>query len=190
MIPLKSLGESIRQSKSLSHKTIVLTFDDGFKNFYNSAYPVLKEFGYQATVFLVPGYLGKSSQWNDGLSRLPVLDLLNWDQVKELSDDGIDFGAHTMTHPDFSKLDSTQTRSEIIDSKVEIQRHLGEQVPFFSFPYGTLTMDTLGIVREEFQGACSTIMDFVSMESDIFQLPRIDMFYFSNNPLFHYIGTP
>ena len=91
---------------------------------------------------------------------------------------------------DFSKLDLTQTRREIFDSKLEIERHLGKQVPFFSYPYGTLNRDTIAIIKEEFHGACSTLMDFVSLDSDIYQLPRIDMFYFSNNSLFDYIGTP
>jgi peptidoglycan/xylan/chitin deacetylase (PgdA/CDA1 family) len=188
-ISLNSLVESIRQKQPLPPKTVVLTFDDGFKNFYYSAYPVLQEFGFNATVFLVPGYLGASSEWNRELKGLPELDLLDWGEISEMSDDGIDFGAHTMTHSDFSKLDLTKTRREIIDSKLEIERHLGKQVPFFSYPYGTLSKDALRVVKEEYHGACSTRMDFVKVNSDIHQLPRIDMFYFSNNSLFEHIGT-
>jgi peptidoglycan/xylan/chitin deacetylase (PgdA/CDA1 family) len=189
VIPLKNLVESIGQGQSLPPKAVVITFDDGFKNFYSIAYPVLQEFGYHATVFLVPGYLGKTSEWNRELKGLLELDLLDWDEIGEMSDDGIDFGAHTVTHPDFSKLDLAQTRREIIDSKLEIERHLGKQVPFFSYPYGTLSQDALRLVKEEYHGACTTLMDFVTVDSDIYQLPRIDMFYFSNNSFFKHIGT-
>jgi peptidoglycan/xylan/chitin deacetylase (PgdA/CDA1 family) len=189
VIPLENLVKSLRKSRSHTLKTVVLTFDDGFRNFYHSAYPVLHEFGYKATVFLVPGYLGKSSEWNAGLGGLPVLDLLNWNQVKELSEDGIDFGAHTVSHFDCSQLPLDIARHEIINSKLIIQEQLDKKVLFFSYPFGGLNRKTKHIVQKEFYGACSTIFDFVHANTDIYQLPRIDMFYFSNNSLFDYIGT-
>jgi peptidoglycan/xylan/chitin deacetylase (PgdA/CDA1 family) len=187
--PLKSLAESIRQTQSLPSKTVVLTFDDGFKNFYRSAYPVLQELGFSATVFLVPGYVGKSSEWNRQLDGLPVLELVDWGEIREMSDDGIDFGAHTMTHPDFSKLSIDEIREEIITSKSNIRSHLGRKVRFFSYPYGILSRNIEDIVQKEFLAACSTDMGFASRKSDVHVLPRIDMYYFSDNDFFRFIGT-
>ena len=189
VISLKELVDSMRGKQPLDHKTVVITFDDGFNNFYTSAYPVLKEFGYGATVFLVAGYIGKTSLWNKGRIGLPVLDLLAWEKVKELSENGIDFGAHTVSHHDLSILPLEQTVQEIYESKEIIQNKIEKEVNFFCYPYGKVDDQIKAIAQKEFYGACSTKMDFVTPKSDIYDLPRIDMYYFSENSFFRLIGN-
>jgi hypothetical protein len=60
---------------------------------------------------------------------------------------------------------------------------------FFAYPYGSTNTEIKAVVQTGFQGACGTRMDFVKMHSDIYELPRIDMFYFSNNSFFRYVDT-
>ncbi len=179
----------IRNNHPLPHKTAIITFDDGFKNFYQKVYPILQEFGFSATVFLVPGYIGKKSKWNATSKGMAVVDLLDWEEIKKMADGGIDFGAHGMTHKNLLKLSLEDARQEIINSKLILQKNLGQEIIVFSYPYGMTNRETKAIVRAEFQGACGTCMDFASMNSDIYELPRIDMYYFSNNNFFRYIGT-
>ena len=189
VVSLNNLVTLVHKKQPLPGRTAVITFDDGFSNVYLNAYPVLQEFGYSATVFLVPGYIGKMSRWNAALKGLPVLDLMVWDQIKEMAGGGIDFGSHGMTHEALTKLSLEEARREIIESKLVIQDHLNQEVTLFSYPYGITNRQIKEMVQAEFQGACGTCMDFVTKDSDIYELPRIDMFYFSNNVLFKLIGT-
>ncbi len=189
IISLNDLVDLIRNKQSLVDKTAVITFDDGFKNFYLEAYPVLQEFGFSATVFLVPGYIGKTSEWNAGLRGLPVLDLLGWDEVREMVKNGIDFGAHTMTHRDLTKLPVKEIHREISQSKLAIQDHFERDNILFAYPYGRLCNEVKTVIKEEFYGACSTGLGLTSLGSDVYALPRIDMYYFSRNRFFAWSGT-
>ena len=189
VIFLNDIIQYLRNNEPFPPKSIVLTFDDGFRNFYQIAYPILREFGFGATVFLVPEHCGKNNQWPGQPEGIPKLDLLRWGEVKELALNGIDFGAHTMSHPDLSLLSHDKLKDEIPASKRTIQDHLGKDVLSFAYPYGKLNEHIKKIVEDEFYGACATDLGFADLESDIYFLPRIDMFYFSKNNLFNCYGT-
>jgi len=190
IIPLNEMVKCIYERQTVPPKSVVITFDDGFKNFYSTAYPILKEYGFTATVFLVPGYCGRNNQWDGQPKEIPVMDLLNWEEIMEMADNSIDFGAHTMDHVDLSKLMAEQAREEIVNSKQVIQKYLKKDVRLFAYPYGRLTKEIKDIVKNNFSGACSVKLDFASLKSDIHSLPRIDMYYFSKNNFFEYIDTP
>jgi len=189
IISLNKMSAFLREKTPLPPRSAAITFDDGFKNVYSLAYPILTEHGYTATVFLVPGHSGKRNRWNGQPKGIPVLDLLDWEEIKEMACIGIDFGAHTMDHPDLSKLSFDQARREILNSKKAIQKHLEKEVPFFAYPYGRYTNEIKALIKDEFSGACSDRFGFLGPESDIYILPRIDMYYFSNHNFFRFIGT-
>jgi peptidoglycan/xylan/chitin deacetylase (PgdA/CDA1 family) len=106
-----------------------------------------------------------------------------------MADDGIDVGAHGMTHEALAGLPLEEARREIIKSKSAIQEHISRDVTTFSYPYGITNRQVKGVVQAEFKGACGTHMDFASMHSDIYELPRIEMSYFRGNAFFRHIGT-
>lgn len=190
VISLREIATLVRENRPFPPKTVAITFDDGFKNIYDLAFPVLKKFGFKATVFLVTGYCGRNNQWNGQPEWVPSLDLLNWNEVVEMSNNGIDFGAHTMSHPNLSKLLFQQATIEIVNSKSMIREHLGKDTMFFAYPYGEQTKEIKCIVKDEFYGACSSELGFVTLNSDIYSLSRIDMYYFSRNSLFRLLDTP
>jgi peptidoglycan/xylan/chitin deacetylase (PgdA/CDA1 family) len=188
VVSLKDIVTCIKDNKRLPPKAVAITFDDGFQNFYSVAYPVLREYGFTATVFLVPEYCGKNNQWDGQPDGIPILDLLDWHEINELACNGIDFGAHTMTHPNLSDLPLGTAVREIVGSKILIQDHLEKEIFFFAYPYGELNGSFKRIVEDKFYGACSTELGFVKSNSDIYSLPRIDMYYFSKNDLFMWYG--
>ena len=189
VVSLREIATYIRHNRPFPPRAVVLTFDDGFKNMYDVAYPVLKEIGFQATVFLVPGYCGRNNRWNGQPDGIPALDLLDWSEIREMASAGIDFGAHTMSHKNLTELPLEAATREIAGSKSMIQRHLERDVLFFSYPYGEQTEDITRAVKDHFRGACSTELAFVTSQSDIYALPRIDMYYFSNNNYFKWLET-
>jgi len=190
VISLNDVVKCIQERRPFPPKAAVITFDDGFKNIYDEAYPVLRKFGFKATVFLVPGYCGRNNRWNGQPEGIPTLDLLSWDEIGEMVHNGVEFGAHTMSHPDLSRCSLAQATQEIAHSKSMIQRHIGRDVLFFAYPYGKLTGDIKRVVKDQFYGSCSTKLGFTTLESDIYSLPRIDMYYFSKNNLFLWLETP
>ena len=190
IISLCEVVTCIHENRLFPPRSVAITFDDGFKNIYDVAYPVLKEFGFKATVFLVSGYCGKNNQWEGQPGGIPAFDLMSWDEITKMADDGIDFGAHTVTHPDLLKLSVDNVTEEISNSKTMIQKHLQKDILLFAYPYGSRNEDIKKVVKDRFSGACSTELGFVTSKSDIYSLPRIDMYYFSKNNLLSWLKTP
>src|SRR3990172_2749483 len=188
VISLQEMAARMRDKNT--EPAVSITFDDGFRNFREKAFPVLLEFGFPATVFLVTGFCGRNNRWIGQPPQIPILDLLSWDEILELSAQGIEMGAHTVTHPNLAGLDAVQAIEEIVRSKAMIQERLGKQVSFFAYPYGVQTVETSKTVDAEYDGACSADMGFAVPQSDVHFLPRIDMYYFSRNDFFFWIDTP
>ncbi len=157
-------------------RSVVLTFDDGFRNFYDAAMPVLAQHGFTATVFIVSDYMGRRNDWEIPPAGLGSRDILTWPQAVELSANGIEIGSHTRTHPDLRRLSGTEAQQEIAGSRIEIEDHLGRQVQSFAYPFGETNPVSREYVKKEFQAACTTVLQRANGEP-LHNLPRIDMYY-------------
>lgn len=127
-----TLAEAVHQlaaKTSAAGKSVVLTFDDGFRNFYRDAFPLLNQHGFSATVFLPTAYIGEAPIPFKGE------DCLTWAEVKELKRYGIAFGSHTVTHPRLGELSWSAINNELVNSKETIQQKLGCPVESFAYPY-------------------------------------------------------
>jgi peptidoglycan/xylan/chitin deacetylase (PgdA/CDA1 family) len=145
-MPLGSLVTALNSGTGvLPRSTVVLTFDDGLRNFYTDAFPILQEFGSTATMFLSTAFVGETPCpfRPSGASMKPVVksssesgtDCLTWSEIRELSSQGISFGSHTVTHPKLVDLNWTQIQSELRDSKAEIENRLQLGCDLFCYPY-------------------------------------------------------
>ncbi len=120
-------------------KRAVLTFDDGYEDFYTHAYPILREYGYPATVYLVPGYIEthKVFWWDEDLGESR---LMSWEQILSLKNSPlVKFGSHTMTHRDLDGLGEEGTWWELARSREILQEKLGYEIKHFSYPRGIMT---------------------------------------------------
>ncbi len=154
-------------------RLIALTFDDGYMDFHENAWPVLKRYGYPSTVFLVPGLAGGSNDWDSGKlgARKKLMD---WGKVRELSAGGVIFGAHTMTHPHLTEIPPAQMKEEIRGSKNAIEEQTGRPVEFFCYPYGDYDSTVSREAREAgFLGATTVGRGFTLNGDDPFELKRI-----------------
>lgn len=120
------LREPDREQES---KSVVITFDDGYRDFYSQAFPELSRHGFTATVFLPTAFIG------DGAISFKGKRCLTWAEVRELKQHGIDFGSHTVTHPQLRQLSAPDIRREVTDSRQTIEEKLGGAVDSFAYPY-------------------------------------------------------
>ena len=130
VISLSSAVELLApDSEPTTGKPVVLTFDDGFADFRTQAFPLLREFGFCATVFLPTGFISDEGR-NFNSKRC-----LRWNEIRELAGSGIQFGTHTVTHPQLRDLHWDQIEREIRESTKALEDEIGKQVESFSYPY-------------------------------------------------------
>lgn len=189
VISLSELADCLNQSDVFGQKTVALTFDDGFQNFYNEAFPILAEYDFTATVFIVTDFCGKNNEWEINSPKIPRARLLSWSEIKELSAAKIEFGAHTRTHPDLTGISAADAAREIRASKCDIENALGCAATTFAYPYGKFNLTVKQIVETTFESAYSTNLGKVQKNSDFFLLERIDAYYLTNQRIFNFLAA-
>jgi peptidoglycan/xylan/chitin deacetylase (PgdA/CDA1 family) len=152
VITLADFVEWVQGKRQLPKKSVVLTFDDGYQAFRAHAYPVLKELGFPATLFVYTDYVGASRN------------ALSWDDLKALAAEGFDVQAHSKTHGDLRRAagetDAQYARrmqGELAEPLRLFQRQLGRTVPFLAYPYGRVDDALLARVREHGYLAAFTV---------------------------------
>lgn len=176
VIPLNELVEGITSGRKFAHNTVVITIDDGYKNNFTYAYPILKKYGFPATIFLMTNAIGAPGY-------------LNWEEVKEMSMNNISFGGHTKNHPYLPSIEQEDILwDEIFGCKKAIEAHIGIPVDYFCYPFGGFTEAMKIIVKKAgYKGACGTNRGSnVLNRKDLYELHRISVrnanpyFSFSN----------
>lgn len=148
-----SLEQALKSGRRQKTPEIVLTFDDGYEDFYTHAFPVLADYGYTSLVYLVPGYIGtdKVFPWDEdiGESRL-----MSWEQVDTLKKSGlVEFGSHSMSHPDFDRISSAKAQTELRLSRETLEKRLSLPVRHFAYPKGIVAH--LNAVKDQYETAVS-----------------------------------
>jgi peptidoglycan/xylan/chitin deacetylase (PgdA/CDA1 family) len=153
-----TLPEAVRYLRKGEHapaKSFVLTFDDGYQDVHSTACPILEKFGFTATVFLVVGRIGTSSNWWGQEGARSGL-LLSRTEVQDLARRGHIIGSHTLSHPFLNLLDDQSAFTEIQTSRVLLQDQLDMQVDFFSYPFSESDARIEGLVESAgYTAACA-----------------------------------
>jgi peptidoglycan/xylan/chitin deacetylase (PgdA/CDA1 family) len=189
VVPLGEIVAALPGRRPLPERAVVLTFDDGFRDFYSSAAPVLRRLRLPATVFLPTGYCGKSNCWPSQPAWVSREALLDWKQVTELVQDGFKIGAHGINHSDLTTLSLEEAEQEISGSKSQIEEHTACQVEFFAYPYGRWSPTLRALVLGNYRAACATAAGVVEPDADPFALPRADAHYVRHPASFRMLFT-
>jgi peptidoglycan/xylan/chitin deacetylase (PgdA/CDA1 family) len=162
------------QSGGPFEKQAVLTFDDGFRDFFTDAYPVLAENRFPATLYLATGRIG------DQRVQLEGNEYLTWGEVRELRAHGIAIGSHTVSHPELKNLTEAEIDRELGDSKRMIEDKLGAPVKSFAYPYAFPENDRHFAERLEamlesngYENGVCTILGRATSRHSRFFLPRL-----------------
>lgn len=159
------------------NKFIVLTFDDGYEDNYQVAFPILKEFGFKAVIFLLSD--STYNKWDTDNPQKPekTFPLMTDEMIQEMMQYGIEFGIHTKTHPRLNQIPLHEARNEILESKKTLEERFKYKFITFAYPYGNLNEKVKAIVKESgVEFAVATDSGDIPFDSDLMQIRRIALF--------------
>lgn len=135
-VTFSDLAAYAHKGAALAAKPVLITFDDGYRNNYTHAYPILSELGAKGNIFLVHNTIGTHNAWHDP-ERESWVPMLTWEEVKEMQQSEVmDFGSHTMTHANLTQVSLDSAAWEARESKLRLEDKLGREMACFAYPYG------------------------------------------------------
>ena len=187
-LSLLQLVDCLRRGVSLPDRSLALTFDDGYQSVYEHAFPILQRYGFSATVFLTVGR-SRNTMASQRLPSMCERSMLSWGEIREMERWGIECGAHTLTHPDLTRLPLKRAESEICESKAIIEDALSAPAASFAYPYGRYDDRCRELVSHHFVCACSDKLGFVYRNSDRYTIERVDAYYLRAEKLLSLISS-
>lgn len=142
-------------------KPILITFDDGYKDLYQYAFPILKEFDFKATVFLITGYVDHPSY-------------LSQKEISEMSD-VFSFESHTVSHPQLDQMTDAQVEKECRESKDQIEKIIHKPVNALSYPYGRYNKNVLAIAEKYYKYCVTTNYGNYKTGDNRYEIKRINV---------------
>lgn len=185
-VTLHDVVEYAQNGHTSVKRPVCIVFDDGYKNNYREAFPVLDQAGFSATIFVTTDYVGKTNSWDAQHVSIRTLPMMSWEEIVEMSRHGIEFGSHTKSHPKLAEIDVKMAREELVGAKEELEHHIGKKVEFASYPFGSFNGEVQTLAESLFKAVVSTRLGKVHLGSDIHALERIN----AASNLFQWLPVP
>lgn len=169
---VKDISDILDGKILYSSKSAILTFDDGYEDFYTVVFPLLKKYQIKATLYVVNNFIGRRG-------------FLNKKQIEELIDsDLVEIGSHTLDHTYLKFISKSLVYKEIFESKKNLEKTFAINVKTFAYPYGAFTKETEELVKEaSFSAAVSVIHGVLQSRENLFYLSRLRAAYFTGSEM-------
>ncbi len=169
------LADYLQYKKALPSKPILITLDDGYADNYRVAYPILQKYHFMATIFLITDFVGNYEKY------------LTWDQIKEMSANGISFEGHTLSHISLPTASNEEVRNELVKSKEALEWRLGKKVEYLAYPGGEYDQRIIQLTKEAGYRAAFTVhFGRDRINSTLYTLNRIPIFGGGSHTFFHF----
>ena len=176
--PLADVAEDIRAGKPAERLAAAITFDDGWRDNFTSAYPLLRKYSAPATFFVTADWIGREEPPVPGLSdvRIPGRAMIGWEELRRAAAEGlVAVGSHGRRHIALTTLPPEEARAEVGEAKRHLEDGLGRPVSLFSYPAGRFDRNVMDFVREAgFRAAFTSIPRSARTADDPFALGRFD----------------
>ncbi|RXK87122.1 polysaccharide deacetylase family protein [Filimonas effusa] len=186
-----TIADLLREPASTFHsqasKKLVITFDDGYVSLYRLATPLLRKYGFTATLFVTTAAVGAESYrvLPHFSTTLPSGDRpLNWQELKEMEEDCWDIQPHGHEHLTHNMIADAALQTEIAESKRLVELHLQKQALYYAFPYGRYNHRCLQLLDQLGFRAAFTVQPGLTGNTKPFQIPRIEINRFDTIALF------
>jgi len=171
-VSLKTLIDLVEAGERLPDDIVVLTFDDGLRNFREHAWPVLSKCGFSATNFVATDFVGGKAEWYASC-RLDPLPVMGWDELRDLRRAGADIQSHGCSHRRLKELSSDELRREAALSRSLLEKQLGETVDLYCYPFGDVSRHCARAVKEAGYRAAVTVKHgLYGKGQDLFRIRR------------------
>lgn len=172
VVSLKEMIEKLQRQEPLPDKAVAITFDDGYISIYETAFPMLQEFGYPFALFLSTGPIDANQP-----------NYMNWDQIREMSDAGVIIANHMVEHPymlDRQPAESERAwvnrrREELLAAEATIERETGQSHRYLAYPYGEYNPALMAMLEEEGFIGLAQNSGAAGYQSDFLALPRFPL---------------
>ena len=148
-----SIEDILTEDSLLPERPVVLTFDDSYESIIRYAAPLMTEFGYTGTLYVITDFVGKHNEWDVNLGW-KTFKHLSWPQIIELKKIGFEVGSHTVHHADLTRLPKCDVVKELTRSKKTLEDRLGDPVLSVSLPFGRYDAYTFYACEETGYRAC------------------------------------
>ncbi|WP_050607927.1 polysaccharide deacetylase family protein [Clostridium niameyense] len=163
-LSLDEVYQYIKDEKKFPQKSVVITFDDGYRDNYVNAYPILKQFGLKATVFVITNTVDKGTYY------------MNSNELKEINFNNMDVQSHTTNHSKLNQLKEEERHKTLKESKNYLENLLGKEVRYIAYPYGRYNKKVIEDVKASgYKMAVTTRSSYASIKSDFYKLNRINV---------------
>jgi len=181
VITADQVAELLITDRDIPLRTVTLTFDDGYRDNYRNAFPILRKYGFNATLFVTAGFIGRD--------KAGGAEYLNWQEAREMRKSGtFTFGCHSFSHRKLARLKKDELIKEIREAKNIIETGLNEKIGIFAYPFGwhnAFDKRVSETLREEgFSCAFTAIHGAITKKSDLFGLRRMRVSWVQEIPEF------
>lgn len=165
---------AIATHKPLPGKAVIITFDGGYMDFFEFAWPLLKRYEFKATVLLASDRVGQTNSWEH--AYLEEVPLMGWKEIRQLRDEGVDFGSLSATYQPLTTLSPIEVVREAARSRSILERGIGAPIHTFAYPYGDSDACVQHLV-----GACGYTFGLQGgsrlsrLSDDLLRLPRVEI---------------